>query len=77
MFTATDELCGFIWAYSLMRPGGFDGMEAASVIKKFKDRGFAAKIDREEIQTGVEFFGEDFKEHITFVIEVLKEFKND
>ena len=74
---ATDELCGFIWAYSLMRPGGFDGMEAASVIKKFKDRGFAAKIDREEIQTGVEFFGEDFKEHITFVIEVLKEFKND
>ena len=74
---ATDELCGFIWAYSLMRPGGFDGMEASSVLKKFKDKGFAAKIDRDEIQTGVNFFGEEFKDHITFVINVLKEFKND
>ena len=74
---ATDELCGFIWAYSLMRPNGFEGMEASSVIKKFKDKGFAAKIDREEIQTGVNSFGVDFKEHIEFVISVLKEFKND
>jgi lysyl-tRNA synthetase class 2 len=74
---ATDELCGFIWAYSLMRPNGFEGMEASSVIKKFKDKGFAAKIDREEIQTGVNYFGVDFKEHIEFVISVLKEFKND
>lgn len=72
---ATDELCGFIWAYSLMRPGGFEGMEASSVLKKFKDKGFAAKIDREEIQTGVNYFGVDFKEHIDFVIKVLKEFK--
>ena len=47
------------------------------VLKKFKDKGFAAKIDREEIQTGVNFFGEEFKDHIEFVIEVLKEFKND
>jgi len=72
---ASDELCGFIWAYSLMRPGGFEGMEASSVLKKFKDKGFAAKIDREEIQTGVNYFGVDFKEHIEFVINVLKEFK--
>lgn len=74
---ATDELCGFIWAYSLMRPGGFEGMEASSVIKKFKDKGFAAKIDRDEISTGVNYFGEDFKAHIEFVISVLKDFKND
>jgi predicted hydrolase (HD superfamily) len=60
-----------------MRPGGFEGMEASSVLKKFKDKGFAAKIDREEIQAGVNFFGEEFKEHIEFVIDVLKEFKND
>jgi lysyl-tRNA synthetase class 2 len=74
---ATDELCGFIWAYSLMRPNGFEGMEASSVLKKFKDKGFAAKIDREEIQTGVNYFGVDFKEHIDFVISILREFKND
>ena len=46
-------------------------------LKKFKDKGFAAKIDRQEIQTGVNYFGEDFKEHIDFVINVLKDFKND
>jgi len=74
---ATDELCGFIWAYSLMRPNGFEGMEPSSVMKKFKDKGFASKIDRNEIQTGVEYFGEDFNNHIKFVIDVLKDFKND
>jgi lysyl-tRNA synthetase class 2 len=74
---ATDELCGFIWAYSLMRPQGFDGMEASSVIKKFKDKGFAAKINRDEINSGVNYFEVDFNEHIEFVIKVLKEFKND
>ena len=72
---ASDELCGFIWAYSLMRPGGLDGMEASSVMKKFKDRTFAAKIDREEISRGVEFFEVDMKEHIEQIISVLKEFK--
>ena len=72
---ASDELCGFIWAYSLMRPGGLDGMEASSVMKKFKDKTFAAKIDREEISRGVEFFEVDMKEHIEQIISVLKEFK--
>jgi len=72
---ATDELCGFIWAYSHMRPNGLDGMEASSVIKKFKDKTFAAKIDREEISRGIEFFGIDMKEHIDLIISDLKEFK--
>ena len=72
---ASDELCGFIWAYSLMRPGGLDGMEASSVMKKFKDKTFAAKIDREEISRGVEFFEVEMKEHIEQIISVLKEFK--
>lgn len=72
---ASDELCGFIWAYSLMRPGGLDGMEASSVLKKFKDKTFAAKIDREEISRGVEFFEVEMKEHIEQIISVLKEFK--
>lgn len=72
---ASDELCGFIWAYSLMRPNGLEGMEASSVMKKFKDKTFAAKIDREEILKGVEFFEVGMKEHIDLIISVLKEFK--
>ena len=79
---ATDELCGLVHAYSLMRPNKYEGMEASSVLKKFKDKTFASKIDREEIKKGVEYFGEDMKEHIDFVISVLrdiylKDVKND
>lgn len=69
---ASDELCGLIYAYSLMRPTGMDGMEAKSVLKKFKDKAFAAKIDRSEISHGVELMGIDLKEHIENLILALK-----
>lgn len=68
---ACDELSGLLYAYSLMRPTGFDGMEAKSVVKKFKDKAFAAKIDRTEIMTGVEGLGLDLKEHIQKLIDVF------
>lgn len=68
---ACDELSGLLYAYSLMRPTGFEGMEAKSVMKKFKDKAFAAKIDREEIKMGVEGLGADLKEHIQKLIEVF------
>jgi len=68
-----DELSGLLYAYSLMRPTGFDGMEAKSVMKKFKDRAFAAKIDREEIKLGVEGLGADLKEHMQKLIEVFSQ----
>jgi predicted hydrolase (HD superfamily) len=54
-----------------MRPTGFEGMEAKSVMKKFKDKAFAAKIDREEIKMGVEGLGIDLKEHIENLIQVF------
>lgn len=69
---ATDELAGFLYAYSLMRPTGFDGMKAKSVKKKFKDKAFARKVDRDEIMYGVEKFETDFGDHISFMVEVLK-----
>lgn len=71
---ATDELAGFLYAYSLMRPTGFEGMEASSVKKKFKDKTFAAKIDREEILFGIEKLNVDFKDHVDFLINVYKSF---
>jgi lysyl-tRNA synthetase class 2 len=67
---ATDELAGFLHAYSLMRPNGWDGMKAKSVKKKFKDKSFAAKIDREEILFGIEKLEVDFNEHVDFLIDV-------
>ncbi len=70
---ATDELCGIIYANSLMRPTGMDGMNTKSVMKKIKDKAFAAKIDRAEIQYGVDLLGIDLKEHITNVLRFLSD----
>jgi predicted hydrolase (HD superfamily) len=69
---AVDELTGFVVACTQVRPDGITSLEAKSVIKKLKDKGFAAKVDREEVYKGVELFGVDLAGHITFIIEVLK-----
>jgi len=69
---ASDELTGFIVACCQVRPDGITSLETKSVIKKLKDKGFAAKVDREEVYKGVELLGVDLTEHINFIIEVLK-----
>jgi predicted hydrolase (HD superfamily) len=69
---AVDELTGFVVACAQVRPEGIGSLEPKSVVKKLKDKGFAAKVDREEIQKGVELFGVDLTEHIAFIIDVLK-----
>jgi predicted hydrolase (HD superfamily) len=69
---ACDELTGFVVACCQVRPDGITSLETRSVIKKLKDKGFAAKVDRDEVYKGVELLGVDLTEHITFIIEVLK-----
>ena len=51
---ATDELTGLIGAVALMRPTGLEGMEVKSVMKKFKDKKFAAGCSRDVIRRGAE-----------------------
>ncbi|MDQ6985272.1 MAG: HDIG domain-containing protein [Candidatus Dojkabacteria bacterium] len=74
-----DELSGFLYAYSLMRPTNFDGMEAKGVKKRLKDLNFAAKISRDDINYGVEKFAEfsggrvDKDKHISLLISVFSE----
>lgn len=70
---AADELTGFIIAASLIRPTKIEGMNADSVIKKLKTKGFAATVDREEVQKGAELLGWDLKQLIEFIIPVLHE----
>lgn len=72
---ACDELTGFIVACCQVRPDGINSLEAKSVIKKLKDKGFAAKVDRDEVYKGVELIGIPLSEHIEFIIKVLKENK--
>jgi predicted hydrolase (HD superfamily) len=72
---ACDELTGFIVACAQVRPDGIAGLEAKSVIKKLKDKGFAAKVERDEVYKGVELFGVELADHITFIIDVLRKNK--
>jgi predicted hydrolase (HD superfamily) len=69
---ACDELTGFIVACCQVRPDGITSLETKSVLKKLKDKGFAAKVDREEVYKGAELLEVDLPEHITFIIEVLR-----
>ena len=70
---ACDELTGFIVACCVVRPEGVMTLTPKSVKKKFKDKSFAAKVEREEIRRALEVYGVEFAEHVTFVIEALKE----
>ncbi len=69
---ASDELTGFIIACARVRPQGLNGLTAKSVRKKLRQKSFAAKVEREEIQAGVEKLGVDLNEHIRFIVDVLQ-----
>jgi putative nucleotidyltransferase with HDIG domain len=73
---AVDELCGFIVACAYMRPDKLESLELGSVKKKLKDKKFAAKVSREDIELGVAELGTDNDTHIQFVIEALKPIQN-
>jgi putative nucleotidyltransferase with HDIG domain len=69
---ACDELAGFILAVAYLRPQGLVGMQASSVRKKLKQKGFAANVSRDDICRGAEDLGELLEEHIQFVIDALR-----
>ncbi len=56
LFTV-DELTGIVMTTALMRPSGISDMELKSLKKKFKDKGFAAKCNRDVIKQGFEMLG--------------------
>lgn len=70
---ACDEITGLITAAALVRPSrSVMDLEAKSVMKKMKDRAFAAGVDREEVRHAAEALGVDLKEHVQFVIEAMR-----
>lgn len=75
---AVDELCGFVTAVALVRPSKkLDDLEAGSVRKKLKDKGFARNVSREDIVAGAELVGLPLDEHITNVIAAMKPIAGD
>jgi predicted hydrolase (HD superfamily) len=74
---ACDELTGFVGACARVRPDGLASLENKSVVKKLKDKGFAAKVERGEVSAGAEMLGVPLEDHITFVIEALRPFADE
>jgi predicted hydrolase (HD superfamily) len=74
---ACDELTGFIVACCQVRPDGIASLETKSVVKRLKDKGFAAKVERDEVYKGAELFGVDLADHIAFIIDVLRKHKEE
>jgi putative nucleotidyltransferase with HDIG domain len=70
---AVDELSGFLMACALVRPSkSFDDLTPRSVQKKFKQKGFAAGVKREDCLRGADELGLDFNAHVANLIEDLR-----
>lgn len=76
LFTV-DELTGIIQAAARMRPAGITDMEVSSFMKKFKDKKFAAKCDRELIKKGCEMLGMEVKEVASICIGAMKPYADE
>lgn len=74
---AVDELTGFIVACALVHPEKLSGLEAESVLKKFKKKDFAKAVSREDIHQGAKEIGVDIEEHVQIVLDAMKSIKSD
>lgn len=73
-----DELTGLITALCLMRPSkSVLDLEVKSVKKKFKDRSFAAGVNRDIVRDGCEMLGMELDIVIRETIEGMKERAQD
>jgi predicted hydrolase (HD superfamily) len=71
---AVDELCGLVTASVLVRPDkSIHTLEAKSVLKKMKDKHFAAGCSRDDIKLGAEELGIELSQHISNVIQAMRE----
>ena len=71
LFTV-DELTGIIEACARMRPNGITDLEVKSFMKKFKDKRFAAKCNRELIRNGCEMLGMEVKDVAQICIDGMR-----
>ena len=75
---ACDEMAGFVTAASLVRPSkSVLDLEAASVIKRMKDKAFARQVPREHLRRGADLMALPLDQHITNVIAFMRERAED
>ena len=70
---ACDEITGLIVAAALVRPSrSLSDLQTKSVKKKWKDKAFAAGVNRDEVTQAVEDFGIELWEHVGNVIQAMQ-----
>ncbi len=70
---ASDELTGLIMAVAYVRPSkDLRDVEVSSVKKKWKDKLFAAAVNRADIEAGAAELGIDLWEHVRIVLDGMK-----
>lgn len=70
---AVDELTGLIMAVGYVRPSrDLRDVKVKSVRKKWKDKRFAAAVNRQEIEEFTAELGEDLNDHIALVLEAMQ-----
>jgi putative nucleotidyltransferase with HDIG domain len=70
---ACDEMAGFVTASALVRPSrSVQDLEAASVIKRMKDKAFARGVSRDDLRKGAEELGLPLEQHIANVITFMR-----
>ena len=70
---ACDEMAGFVTAAALVRPSkSVLDLEAASVIKKMKDKAFARAVSRDDLRQGAEALGLPLDVHVGNVIQFMR-----
>ena len=68
-----DELTGIIQAYAILRGEGIIGMQPKGFMKRFKDKRFAAKCDRELIKDGCARLGMELRDVAEICIRGMEE----
>ena len=70
---AVDELTGLVAAVALVRPSkSIMDVKVRSVRKKWKDRSFAAGVNREDVEAGAAALGVELSDHISTVLSAMQ-----
>jgi predicted hydrolase (HD superfamily) len=75
---AVDELTGFLVAVALVRPSkDIRDVRIKSVRKKWKDKAFAAAVNREQVAEGAAALGVELWEHVAVVLGAMQDVAAD